>query len=109
MYTYCPECHFGNLEHRTTCQCCGHQLAEPAEMPTATATSADYHGIMGLGGIGAYTENEIPIIPNEAALERIERMERTDIVCRRCGASQNFDGAMFTADRNSGICDDCYG
>lgn len=29
--------------------------------------------------------------------------------CRRCDKSDLFDGAMFTTDSASGLCDDCYG
>lgn len=29
--------------------------------------------------------------------------------CRRCSKSDLFDGAMFTTDPSSGLCDDCYG
>lgn len=60
---------------------------------------------LGIGGIN--NDQAAPIIPTQAAIERIEKMRRTDVVCRRCGASQNFDGAMFTTMGGSNICDDC--
>ena len=82
MYNYCPKCHFGNLKHRTACQCCGHPLVESAEVPAIRAANDTYHGVMGIGGIGIYAENELPVIPSEAALERVKHMERTDIICR---------------------------
>ena len=66
------------------------------------------HGSMGIGGINIYAENEMPVIPSLAAMERIERLERTDTICRCCGASKNFDGAMFTTDGGGDICDDCF-
>lgn len=64
--------------------------------------------ILGIGGIGVFTENEMPTIPSSAALARMKRLQETDIICRRCGASKNLDGAMFTTDASSGLCDDCY-
>jgi len=72
------------------------------------APSAQSEPVLGIGGIGVFTENEMPIIPSARAMARAERLEKTDIICRRCGASKNFDGAMFTTDASSGICDDCY-
>lgn len=64
-------------------------------------------GIMGIGGIGIYTENEMPQIPTVAQMERLEKLEQRATYCRRCGASDVFDGAMFTTLGGSGICDDC--
>jgi len=63
--------------------------------------------VFGIGGIGVFSENEMPIIPSVAAIERMEKLEKTDVICRRCGASQNFDGAMFTTS-GTNICDDCF-
>ena len=60
---------------------------------------------LGIGGLG--THQEMPIIPTVAAIERVERLEAEMIVCRRCGASDVFDGAMFT-DGGGDICDDCF-
>lgn len=60
---------------------------------------------LGIGGINR--DQSMPVIPSIAALERIEKMTKTDIVCKKCGASQNFGGAMFTTLRGSRICDDC--
>jgi hypothetical protein len=59
-------------------------------------------------GIGGIKNNQsLPIIPSEQAIERVQKMHDTDIVCKRCGASKNFDGAMFTTLGGSRICDDC--
>jgi hypothetical protein len=63
--------------------------------------------IMGIGGVGIFEENEVPVVPTVAALKRIEWMQETDVICRRCGASKNFDGAMFTTGGGN-ICDDCF-
>ena len=63
------------------------------------------HSGLGIGGIN--NDQSSPVIPSARALERIQRMHDTDIVCRRCGASKNFDGAMFTTGGGD-ICDDCF-
>ena len=59
---------------------------------------------LGIGGIN--NDQSLPIIPTTEDIERIQRMHDTDIVCKRCGASKNFDGAQFTQGQNK-ICDDC--
>lgn len=67
---------------------------------------ADFsHSGLGIGGLANY--EEAPVIPSVQALERVQRMHDTDVVCRRCGASKNFDGAMFTTGGRN-ICDDCF-
>lgn len=60
---------------------------------------------LGIGGIN--NDQTIPTIPTIAGLGRVEKMQATDIVCKRCGASKNFDGAMFTTLGGQKICDDC--
>ena len=60
---------------------------------------------LGIGGIN--DDQTLPIIPSVAAIERVQRMHDTDIICTRCGASKNFDGAMFTTGGGD-ICDDCF-
>ena len=47
--------------------------------------------VFGIGGIGVFAANEMPVIPSVAAIERMEKLEKTDVICRRCGASQNFE------------------
>ena len=65
---------------------------------------ADFsHSGLGIGGLGSFVEP--PFIPTIAQMRRMEQMERETIRCRRCGESD----AMFTTDRSSGLCDDCYG
>jgi len=63
------------------------------------------HSGLGIGGIN--NDQSMPEIPSLATMERIERLESTDVICRRCGASKNFDGAMFTTGGGN-ICDDCF-
>tara|TARA_R110000868_G_C10607994_1_gene741133 strand:+ start:99 stop:515 length:417 start_codon:yes stop_codon:yes gene_type:complete len=60
---------------------------------------------LGIGGIR--NDQSMPIIPSARAFARVQRLSDTDTVCRRCGASKHFDGAMFTTITGSGICDDC--
>jgi hypothetical protein len=81
--------------------------AEDTYHPVRRVKAAESTAIFGIGGIGIATENETPIIPSARAVERVQRMHDTDVVCRRCGASQNFDGAMFTTGGGD-ICDDCF-
>ena len=112
-------------QHQITCPICGRNLRSydsgllPIILEQHTrdehakqaneAPANEYHGVMGIGGIGTYAENEMPVIPSVAAIECMERMEARARYCRRCGQSDVFDGAMFTTDRGSGLCDDCYG
>jgi len=63
------------------------------------------HSGLGIGGIN--NDQSMPVIPSLAAMERIEQLEANDVICRRCGASKNFDGAMFTTGGGD-ICDDCF-
>lgn len=61
---------------------------------------------LGIGGINR--DQSAPTVPTIQAIKRIKHLTDTDTICRRCGASQNFDGAMFsTLGRSSRICDDC--
>lgn len=62
---------------------------------------------LGIGGLGYHVEE--PTIPTVKQIERLEQMERKARRCRRCGCTDVFDGAMFTTDPSSGLCDDCYG
>jgi len=63
------------------------------------------HSGLGIGGLGRHIET--PIVPSIEAIKRVEQMEREMIVCRRCGQSDLFDGAMFTTS-GTNICDDCF-
>ena len=63
--------------------------------------------IMGIGGIGIYTENEMPLIPSESAWAHYEKQAARARTCRRCGQTDVFDGAMFTTGGGD-ICDDCF-
>lgn len=60
---------------------------------------------LGIGGIN--NDQSLPAIPSIRAIERVQHLMDTDIICRRCGASKNFDGAMFTTGGGD-ICDDCF-
>ena len=87
---------------------------EPASQHTAISAvvdSADEHqdfdGGFGIGGLGRYVEE--PIIPTVEQMNRQEALERRARRCRKCGQTDVFDGAMFTVDPESGLCDDCYG
>ena len=61
---------------------------------------------LGIGGVN--NDQSLPTIPSDSALERMQKMQDTDIICKRCGASKHFDGAMFTTlGPSSRICDDC--
>ena len=78
----------------------------PAQTLVDSAVSYDFsESGLGIGGLG--THQEMPIIPTVAVIERIEKAEAEMIVCRRCGCSDIFDGAMFT-DGGGDICDDCF-
>ena len=67
--------------------------------------SMDIDSGLGIGGIN--NDQSMPFIPSARAIERVQKMHDTDTICKRCGASENFDGAMFTTLGGSGICDDC--
>ena len=68
--------------------------------------SMDIDSGLGIGGIN--NDQSMPVIPSLQAMERVQKMYDTDKICKRCGSSKNFDGAMFTTYGN-GICDDCGG
>ena len=70
-----------------------------------TTSEWDIDSGLGIGGIN--NDQSMPAIPSERAIARAQHMQDTDIVCRRCHASQNFDGAMFTTS-GTDICDDCF-
>jgi len=67
--------------------------------------SMDVDSGLGIGGIN--NDQAMPFIPSVRAIERVQKMHDTDTICKRCGASANFDGAMFTTLGGSNICDDC--
>ena len=73
--------------------------------PSRTWETMDIDSGLGIGGIN--NDQTMPFVPSIAAIERVQRMHDTDTVCRRCGASANFDGAMFTNLGGINICDDC--
>lgn len=70
---------------------------------------------LGIGGINRadpyYDELDVihALERDPGLLDRIQTRERTMRVCRRCGDNDLYDGAMFTTDPASGLCDDCYG
>lgn len=68
--------------------------------------SASWDTDSGLGVGGINNDQALPFIPSDRAIARVQRMMDTDTVCRRCGASKNFGGAMFTT-VGGNICDDC--
>lgn len=76
--------------------------AQPAGQEWQTM---DIDSGLGIGGIN--NDQSMPSVPSAAAIERVQRLHDTDTVCRRCGASANFDGAMFTNFGGGDICDDC--
>ena len=55
-----------------------------------TPQPTDFDKGFGIGGLGRHVEN-IPM-PSRGALEREERLARTDVVCRRCGKSNHGQG-----------------
>lgn len=80
-----------------------------AESPTKAQQPQEWQTMdidsgLGIGGIN--NDQSAPFVPSAAAIERVQRLHDTDTVCRRCGASKNFDGAMFTT-VGGNICDDC--
>lgn len=60
---------------------------------------------LGIGGIN--NDQSAPFVPSIRAIERMQRLHDTDTICRRCGASKNFGGAMFSTIGGMNICDDC--
>lgn len=91
-HAYHPECELGMVEN-----------VQPA--PVAEYQSMDIDSGLGIGGIN--NDQSMPIIPSLRAMERVQKMHDTDTICKRCGQSANFDGAMFTTLGGSNICDDC--
>lgn len=79
------------------------ELVTPAPITSVGFTDTDSG--LGIGGVG--NDQSMPGIPSARATLRAQRMRDTDTVCKKCGASKNFDGAMFTTIADSGICDDC--
>ncbi len=82
--------------------------AEPLVRPTAAPAvwqTMDIDSGLGIGGIN--NDQSAPFVPSVAAIERVQRLHDTDTICKRCGASKNFDGAMFTNFGGGNICDDC--
>ena len=82
-------------------------VSQSQASPQPDISGGDFDRGFGIGGLGRYQED--PIIPSVTAIERVERMEARARTCRRCGQSDVFDGAMFTTDASSGLCDECYG
>lgn len=76
-----------------------------AQQPKREWQTMDIDSGLGIGGIN--NDQSAPFVPSVAAIERVQSLHDTDTVCRRCGASKNFDGAMFTNLGGSNICDDC--
>jgi len=58
---------------------------------------------LGIGSLGSHIER--PATPTAAQI-RHEAI-RTIVRCKRCRKTY-YDGAMFTTDFGSGLCDDCY-
>lgn len=79
----------------------------PAQPVVAPAQRESWDADSGLGIGGINNDQTMPIVPSVAAIARVQRMHDTDTVCRRCGASAHFDGAMFTTLGGTNICDDC--
>lgn len=79
-------------------------IQKPTPTPKQFA-SMDIDSGLGIGGIN--NDQSMPVIPSVRAIERVQKMHDTDTICKRCGASANFDGAMFTTLGGSNICDDC--
>jgi hypothetical protein len=93
-HAYHPESELGTAE-----------TIHPQRVPVAEYQSMDIDSGLGTGGID--NDQSVPIIPSLRAIERVQKMHDTDTVCKRCGQSANFDGAMFTTLCGSNICDDC--
>lgn len=78
--------------------------------PTPVAAKAQWESWdsdsgLGIGGIN--NDQSMPVVPSVAAIARVQHLHDTDTVCRCCGASAHFDGAMFTTLGSTNICDDC--
>lgn len=80
---------------------------ELSALPAAAHDTCEPHDTdsgLGIGGIN--NDQSMPFVPSAAAIARVQHMHDTDTVCRRCGASAYFDGAMFTT-VGGNLCDDC--
>jgi hypothetical protein len=77
----------------------------PAKLETREWRSMDIDSGLGIGEIN--NDQSMPSIPSARAIERVQKMHDTDMICKLCGASAKFDGAMFTTLGGSNICDDC--
>ena len=80
-------------------------LATQPQAGAAEWQTMDIDSGLGIGGIN--NDQSAPFVPSAAAIARVQHLHDTDTVCRRCGASAHFDGAMFTTLGGSNICDDC--
>jgi hypothetical protein len=65
----------------------------------------DFDSGLGIGGLGRHEEK--PIVPIATQVERMEKAQARARICRRCGQSDVFDGAMFTTGGGN-VCDDCF-
>ena len=61
----------------------------------------------GVGVSRLSQHDEKPIIPTPQAIKRLECLEQQATTCNSCHQTDVFDGAMFTTDPASGMCDDC--
>ena len=66
---------------------------------------SDFDRGYGIGGLGKHEEK--PVAPTAGQIEQVVRQERRARRCKACGCSE-LDGARFTTDASSGLCDDCY-
>jgi len=82
-----------------------YNVGEPAQSKPTESPLDFSHSGLGISGLANYDEK--PIIPSVAAIKRMEKIENEMQICRRCGASDLIDGAMFTTMAGSGYCDDC--
>lgn len=99
--------HLNKEQTGKQCPECGQPLYQVAQQRQEHRQEQESSAILGIGGIGIYADNEMPIVPSERAIARLERMEKRATYCRRCGQSDVFDGAMFTTLGGTNICDDC--
>ena len=76
--------------------------AKPEPMQTV---QFDFDGGFGIGGINR--AQEMPIVPTPEQIGRYNRAVETDVVCKVCGASKHFGGAMF-CNGGGDICNDCF-
>lgn len=93
-----------HLDARAVAEAAGREIKRRQALRRDAQTQAD--PIIGIGGIGVFAENEMPVIPSAAAIERQIARESAAVRCRCCGSS-SLDGAMFTTLGGQPICDDC--